>query len=660
MINRLSTPVLAAFIVSILTATVLHVSVPQAEAHPVQLSSIPAPNEQLAEAPETVTIKLSEPVEPSVTTVQVWDTSPAELPIGEPQFPDPKTVVVTMPPEMESGIYTVVWRALSTVDGHTWSGSFPFTILGPNGEVPEGAVPASLLDIANPPSDTPSALESVARWIVILGTAVMLGGTAYVLFVAWPAAGTLGGGSRETLQGLSKTILLVTVTLSIFFVLMGSLIQVLLQASDLGGLDKVGDLLLDTRPGRYMVARQILLAIGLLGVLWASRAGKTSRAVVPFTLVLLASIGVMATQSLVSHSASAGGETWKVATDMMHLLAASLWIGGLIHIGLAMPRWLDDLRGVSRTLFAADSFRRFSVLAAFSVLVLIISGILSALAQFTSFSQMWETTYGWALTGKLLAMLPLLVAGALNAFLLQPRIMETSSAVAGAADDDGGTEIAPSTSRLQRLLANTTRIEAVLGIVVLVAVGVLIQLQPPRAEAEVDELAAQAAKAPAANTEGYYLEAAQSGGLVVSLKIDPGEVGENTFEVGLGSEFGAVGEVIDVTLDFQNEGAGVGPSELVLPLSGSAQFTADGSNLSLPGDWEVTATIRRRGEDEDVQAGFDVPVASVAGGGAESTSVWDWPYEGTNSAAAVATIAVGVVGLVAVAGWQYRNMRRPS
>jgi hypothetical protein len=253
-----------------------------------------------------------------------------------------------------------------------------------------------------------------------------------------------------------------------------------------------------------------------------------------------------------------------------------------------------------------------------------------------------------------------LIAGALNAFLLQPRIMETSSAVAGAAVDDGEGGVPPSTSGLQRLLANTTRIEAVLGVVVLVAVGVLIQLQPPRASAEVEELAAQAAEAPAVQSEGYYLEAAQSGGLVVSLKIDPGEVGENTFEVGLGSEFGAVGEVIDVTLDFQSADGSVGPSELVLPLSGSAAYVAEGSNLSLPGDWEVTATVRRRGEDEDVQAGFDVPLSAVGAASNESSSIWDWPYEGTNSAAAIVTIAIGAVGLVAVAGWQYRNMRRPQ
>ena len=47
----------------------------------------------------------------------------------------------------------------------------------------------------------------------------------------------------------------------------------------------------------------------------------------------------------VSHAAGADGAFWKISTDVLHLVAASIWVGGLIHIGLAMPRWLDELTG---------------------------------------------------------------------------------------------------------------------------------------------------------------------------------------------------------------------------------------------------------------------------------------------------------------------------
>ena len=57
---------------------------PNLSAHAVQLASDPAPNEQLLEWPRTISIRFSEPLEPSVTSVQVWHTSPAELPVSGP------------------------------------------------------------------------------------------------------------------------------------------------------------------------------------------------------------------------------------------------------------------------------------------------------------------------------------------------------------------------------------------------------------------------------------------------------------------------------------------------------------------------------------------------------------------------------------------------
>ena len=636
-----------------------------AEAHAVQLSSSPTPNQQVAQPPDTITITFSEPIETSVTTVQLWDTSPKEIPLGALQFPSDDTVTVTAPDDLPSGIYTVIWRNLSTVDGHTWAGSFVFTVLGPNGEVPQAAVPASLQELAQAPSQNPSTLDSASRWIVLLGSAIMLGGAAYAFIVVLPAARVLSDETRAALQKLSVNVLVVTATIAVFLILQGSLIQLVVQADKLGGLGKTDEILRDTRFGNYLIARQVLLLVSLLliGLVW--RSGKRANLYPALGLLCASAFGVLFTQSMVSHAAGGDGSFWKITADLTHLLAASLWIGGLIHIGLAMPRWLDELKGVPRTLFAAESFRRFSVLAAFSVLVLMISGVLSALAQFTSFSQLWSTTYGWSLVGKMGAMLPLLAVGGLNAFILQPRVIEAGLQLRGAAGDDD-TPAAGPVANLQRLLVNTVRIEAVLGVCVLVAVGVLIQLEPPRAVAEV-EAASNEPAAPSAPTDaniaerGYFLKASQVEGLVISLKVDPAQVGQNAFEVGLGSEFGGVGEVQEVRLDFDHEDPEIGSSVLDLPLAGSAKFAVDGANLSIPGNWLVTATIRRRGED-DVRTDFSVPVgleaSAATAAGETSSSIWDWPFEDRRSPGAIAALAVGAAGLLGVGAWQYRNVRR--
>lgn len=632
-----------------------------ADAHGVQVSSSPAPNSQVGQSPGEIAVSFSEKIEPSVTTIQLWDQSAKQVTLPTPTFAsDSKTMTVAVPDELAPGIYTVIWRNLSTVDAHTWAGSFPFTVLGPNGEVPAGSVPASLQDLAKPPSNGPSSLDSAARWIVLLGSAAMLGGAAYVMFIVHPATRRLSPESGALLRQLSRTILITTALLAIFFVLQGSLLQLISQADKLGGLGKADNLLRDTRSGHYLIARQGLLLVALISVFFVSRVQNGRGQVVALGALLMSSIGVLLTLSLVSHAAASDGSVWTTTADFVHLLAASLWIGMLVHIGLSMPRWLDELKGVPRTLFAAESFRRFSLVAATSVAVLLTTGVVSALVQFTAWSELWDTSYGWSLIAKIALMMPLLAVAGLNAFFLGRRVEVAGLQLAGGADDAAGPAFQP-VERLQRVLANTVRVEAVLAIALLVSVAVLTQLEPPRAEAEAQALSAAAAASggPAKTERGYIQDDAEVEGLIMVLRITPGKVGQNQFELGLGSEFGGVGEVQDVRLDFTNKTASTGQSRLELPLAGSARFEANAANLSLPGDWAITAIVRRRGVD-DVRATFDVPIAkegASAGGASSSDSIWDWPLQGARSWSAIAAVVFGLLAAASVGIWQYRELR---
>ena len=645
----------------LIVAVGLAIAAGRADAHGVQVISDPSPNARLPAPPELITITFNEPIESSVSTIQLWDLSPKEIPLGPMQFfDDPMVMAAPVPQDLPPGTYVVVWRNLSTIDGHTWSGSFPITI-GSVEEAPDSAA-SDLGDfLGQPPSDNPSTLESAARWVVLLGSAIMLGGAAYVLFVVLPAARMLAPDKNVALRGLSLTVLLVTGAIGVFLVLEGSLLQLVLQADRLGGIGRVDELLLDTRFGRYLIARQGLLAIALLalGLIWRARGGRW--AVPALGLLLVASLGVLFTQSLVSHAAASDGEFWTISIDVLHLLAASLWIGGLIHIGLAMPRWLDELAGVPRTLFAAESFRRFSALAAASVSVLLISGVLSAFVQFTSWDELWSTSYGWSLVGKMGAMLPLLAMAALNAFILQPRVVAAGLQLAGGSvsDDDASSPDLEAAGQLQRLLVKTVRAEAVLAMVVLVAVAVLIQLQAPRSAAEAEELAAIAqAAAEQPIVPDYYRDSIEADSLIVALQIEPGKVGENSFAVGMGAEFGSIGQVEDIHLEFEH--VDLAESGLELLLSGSAFYSGTGANLSRAGDWDVTVHIVRLGLD-DWEETFRVPIADsnenleLAEG--KSESIWQWPFDGGRSTGAIAVLAVAAAG---VAGWGGLRLLRRS
>jgi len=172
--------------------------------------------------------------------------------------------------------------------------------------------------------------------------------------------------------------------------------------------------------------------------------------------------------------------------------------------------------------------------------------------------------------------------------------------------------------------------------------------------------AASQTQQPAANVRGYIQKSAELEGLIMILKVTPGNVGENTFEIGLGSEFGAIGEVQDVRLDFVNKDANTGQSRLELPLSGSAKYSASAANLSLPGDWTITATVRRRGVD-DVRATFTLPITAgdqaAPSATTASESIWGWPFHGARSYGAIAALIAGVAAALAVGVWQYRELR---
>ncbi len=638
----------------------------RAEAHAVQVASDPAPNSQLAQSPKTITISFSEEIEPSVSTIQLWDQTAHQVALGQPEFfkDDPKKMAAEVPETLPSGIYTVIWRDLSKTDGHTWAGSFPFTVLGPNGEVPQGA--AVRPPGGEPPSNRPSTLDSVARWVVLLGTSVIMGGTAYVLFVARPASRRLSPESGETIRRISDTVLLITCAIAAFLTLEGSLLQLVVQAHRLGGLGRADNLLWDTRSGHYLLARQGLVAVALVALALAWRARDRRQKTAALGLLLASSFGMLLTQSLVSHSAASIGPFWTTSIDVLHLAAAAIWIGMLIHIGLAMPRWLDELKGAPRTLFAADSFQRFSLIAAISVTVLLTSGVLSALAQFTAWKDLWTYSYGWSLIAKMVALLPLLAVAGLNAFLLESRVEAAALHIAGGAVDDGGPAAEP-VVRLQRLLANSVRLEAALGVVVLVAAAVLIQLEPPRAAVQAaSQAAAASSQPPSTQSKGFIQKNAQVNGLIFALKVTPGTLGQNSFELGLGAEFGGIGDVLDTRLDFENTTSNAGKSTLPLTLSGSAKFTADGANLSLPGDWAITATVRRRGAD-DVRATFPVSIAAGAAGGppvtatgsTASDSIWRWPFDGARSVAAIALLAAVGAGGAAWGAWRLTARRTP-
>ncbi len=407
----------------------------------------------------------------------------------------------------------------------------------------------------------------------------------------------------------------------------------------------------------------------------AARLRDTRASVMALWGVFVASIGLVLTHALVGHAASGDGAVTGVAIDFLHLLAAGIWIGSLIHMVFIFPRWLELLRAGSRTVFVAYVFRRFSGMATLAVGLLLASGVLSAALQAPSWSALWDSNWGRTLDAKLGLTLVLLAIGGVNAYLLRPRVVEAvleehSPPVVvrkpGLGSDAG-------VRTLQRRLLTMVRVEATMGAVVLAAAAALIQLQSPRDSAAAAAYAASGqtqsdnstiaggSVTGSGDTEGFT-QTREAGVLQIFLDVTPAKVGENEFTLGLGSEFGNPPDVIQARLQFDREGdtATEGQSRLILAnASGTPNqvlFKESGANLSLPGAWKITVNLRITGQD-DVSQVFELNLPGADASQPASTSIWDWPLDNAFSIAAMVVIAVvAVLG----AGWQVWGRRALS
>src|SRR3954466_6491258 len=89
---------------------------------------------------------------------------------------------VPIPPGLSNGTYSLLWRTLSTADGHTAEGYLPFTI-GTEADV-RVATPPSVADNA---SALPDSVLAVSRWLALLGMAAVAAVWPVWLFVVRPA-----------------------------------------------------------------------------------------------------------------------------------------------------------------------------------------------------------------------------------------------------------------------------------------------------------------------------------------------------------------------------------------------------------------------------------------------------------------------------------------
>lgn len=186
------------------------------------------------------------------------------------------------------------------------------------------------------------------------------------------------------------------------------------------------------------------------------------RAVVVQWIGLATAAGFVSSLAWTGHAGSTVGAAGylHLAADVLHLVTAAAWIGGLasLVIFLSTTKVRDDMSLVR------NAVRRFSTLGIVSVTILFLSGIVNTAILVGSLHGLLATEYGRLLTLKLAMFVLMLAFAAINRLGLAPRLAPS------------GNQQLP--TALYQLIRNSV-IEIMFGLAILATVGVLGMQHPP-------------------------------------------------------------------------------------------------------------------------------------------------------------------------------------
>ena len=290
--------------------------------------------------------------------------------------------------------------------------------------------------------------------------AVLLAGTATLRLLAW------GTG----LERCSSWHLLTWASWSV--VLGAAVFQLGLTAADMSGLPLtqtcsgrvLGSVLGSTTFGAVWKVRMGLLAATLV-VGWCVGAtrrirGRTRMSAILEVAAALLTAALLATLIWSGHAHASDKHAWLLPTDLLHVIAAGAWPGGLLPLALLLAQARRDPNLVSPVLGVTRRFSRLSVAA---VSILALSGLLNSVGLVGTLSVLWPSAYGRLILCKAALLAGMVGLGAVNRRMI--RQDESASA-----------------PQILRSLWRNVAWETVLAVCVLLATEALAMNAPPASE----------------------------------------------------------------------------------------------------------------------------------------------------------------------------------
>ena len=611
--------------------------------HAILLRSEPAKDSILNVAPHNVRMWFSEDLNPSFSTAVVVnaqnhrvDNSDAHVSAGDPREMD-LTLKANLPP----AVYIVVWRSDSNEDGHILRGSFIFTVARPDGSIPTlngNTVPGqnvlgggNLTGLYTGQIDGPTLFNVIMVTLVELGAVFWVGAQAWLVFVLLPVTEDheeLGEINRQVQQRFERRFslpALLVLLLANIGVLVGQALNLTsgqwgpaFAPTLLAGLATSGQF------GTFWIMREvvIVLALGLAAyALLSTWRPHFANKVLPWVNLVLG-LALFIAIAMSGHAASVNKSVliYAVPLDWLHLLAAALWVGGMMYISTTYLPVILRSPVAERARSLVITLPYYSPWAVAAVVLMAVTGPFNATFHLTAWNQLITTAYGRTLVVKILLVGALMLTSAIHVGLLRPRLkkeFKKYTYVQGRVPSSAGAEPSRAAKlitqqvklREGRLTIGTRRLTGVLRWEPLLGVGVLICVGLMNAFAGTLSPVTPAQQQAPANTKPFNTTLKTSDNkFTITFNVNPNRFGTNMFTVSVvdnstGKPTTNVGVSLYTTMLDMDMGT---DTVNVLP-DGKGHFSASG-DLSMAGHWQIRIQIRTPNNTlHEAKVDFSVP-----------------------------------------------------
>jgi len=599
------------------------------EAQAILLRSDPASNAVLTTSPTVVRMWFTETLNSTFSTARVLNGSQRRVDKNNAHIAtnDLTEMDVNLPPKLPPAVYVVLWRTQSANDGHILSGSFTFSVANPDGStqklndtLPTQNQLGDTNGSATGQLDGPTLFSVIMITLVELGAVFWVGAQLWRSFVTQTSDIAKDQEQQAILQRAEQRfdrIFSLPTLLLIFFADIGVLLGQAMMLTGgqfaqafsptiLLGLINGGSF------GIYWSMRQIVVILALLATSYAIFVKQRSKVFAEIfswvNLLLGLALLIALTLSSSANSGSGGIALFAVLADWLHLLAAALWIGGVLYITTTYLPFLTAMPIEKRVGSLVSVLARYATLASTGIILTAVTGPFEATTRMASGTQLLATAYGRVLIVKVLVVVALLVISIYQLFVLRPTLAKDYKKykdVPEAKNTEGSIEMQG------RRLMNMLHWAASLGVAVLLCTGLLSvfagTLTPGTAtQAQQSTTSGSATSASAFTTTTKTTD----GKFTLTFNVTPNHFGENEFTVKVLDSSGQPDSNVSVSLFNTMTDMDMGTRHLDLQPSGQGRFK--GSDLlDMSGHWQVRIDVRTQGSGvSHTTVSFTTPAGS--------------------------------------------------